>query len=631
MKQKAVSMLLVAALAAGVLTGCGNGAEPAGNDAKTPASDSAEGGSAQASAEESGSVEESADADAESGQEDGTDISQLTFGHDNWKIDMSYDYSGPEYKRFDGMEFTRVVDTGGNDLPEGMTIDDNDRVWAFQLATGLTPKTIWSASGDAYSQKLNAAIASGEIPDLLRVDMNQYYTLVKSGLLADLTEELTESYHPRLQKLFEMGNNVALESLTVDGRIYGIPQVYMNFDGSPLVWIREDWMEALNLEAPKTYADLEKIAKAFMDADFDGNGNADTYGIPVLTGVNASYGGDGNMCDLFLNVGGAAPGIWQKQEDGTVIYGSLMDGAKEALTLLNSWYQKGIIPSDFATWDNSTLKQVVGEDKAGIVFSPWYGVWGALESNLNLSKESRWAAYMLPGKEGERVRAAAGNPVMAVYVVRKDFEDPSVFVYAFDSPYKPDPASGYDSAAIKAQNTYSPILGSAAPSQLTSPLKDVMEKIFVTHEIKTREEMEKYVEEETDGLLEGKEAQFTMMLEYGLPVDEAVAAGQNIREVAVGETDPATTYTWYLAGRVGIHAIAYSDPEPVSTVFQGTTDSMTKYGSFLGTFENDAYTKMIMGDTGGKSVSEYFDEFVAQYLEQGGREITEEIEEIIGN
>ncbi len=635
MKRKTVSMLLIAVLAAGMLTGCGNGTEPAGNDAKTSSGSETKKDSekAEGSTEESGGAADSADADGENGQEGGTDISRLTFGHDNWKIDMSYDYSGPQYKRFDGMEFTRVVDTGGNDLPEGQTMDDNDRVWNFQLRTGLTPKTIWAASGEAYSQKLNAAIASGEIPDLMAVDMNQYFALVKSGQIADLTEELLEVEHPGIQGLYEMGDNVALEALKVDGRIYGIPKVYMNFDGSPLVWIREDWMEALNLEEPRTYADLERIAEAFMEADFDGNGQKDTYGIPVLASFDASYGGDGNLCDLFLNVGGAAPGIWQRQADGTIIYGSLMEGAKDALTMLNGWYQKGILPSDFATWDNETLKQIIGEDKAGIVMSPWYGCWGALDTNVNLNRDARWTAYMLPGIEDGEIRSAAGNPILSVFVVRKDFEDPSIFVYAYDmlaTGYKPDPATGF-SESYETSNAYTPMTASTPPAVLTSPMKEAMEKIFVTHEIKTQEELEAYVVQETDGIMTGTEAQFTMMIAYGLPVDEAVEAGEKLRDVSVGEEDSAVTYGWYLAGKVGIGAIAYSEPTAVGTVFQGTTTSMSKYGSFLETFEQEAYTKMIMGDTSGKTVAEYFDEFVEQYLDQGGREITEEVQELIGN
>ena len=194
---------------------------------------------------------------------DETDLSSLTFGN-GWKIDTSKEYVGDQYKRFDGLEFTRIVNTSGFDLPEGMTIDDNDRVWMFTLITGLQPKTLWSAAGDAFNQKKSAAITSGEIPDLMQVDMNQYYALVKAGLLADLTDELTEGPHPSLQALYAMGDNRALDTLRINGRIYGIPEVSMNFDGSPIVWIRQDWMDKLGLEAPKTYADLEEIALAFM-------------------------------------------------------------------------------------------------------------------------------------------------------------------------------------------------------------------------------------------------------------------------------------------------------------------------------------------------------------------------------
>lgn len=218
-----------------------------------------------------------------------TDLSSLTFGN-GWKIDTSKEYVGDQYKRFDGLEFTRIVNTSGFDLPEGMTIDDNDRVWMFTLITGLQPKTLWSAAGDAFNQKKSAAITSGEIPDLMQVDMNQYYALVKAGLLADLTDELTEGPHPSLQALYAMGDNRALDTLRINGRIYGIPEVSMNFDGSPIVWIRQDWMDKLGLEAPKTYADLEEIALAFMQNDMDGNGKDDAYGIPVLPNFSGAYG-----------------------------------------------------------------------------------------------------------------------------------------------------------------------------------------------------------------------------------------------------------------------------------------------------------------------------------------------------
>lgn len=562
-----------------------------------------------------------------------TDLASLTFGP-GWKIDMSKDYTGEQYKRFDGLEFTRIVNTSGFDLPEGMTVDDNDRVWMFTLRTGMVPKTLWSASGDAFTQKKKACIASGEIPDLMQVDMNEYYALVKTGLLADLTDELTGGPHPSLQGLYALGDNRALDTLRVNGRIYGIPEVAMNFDGSPLVWIRQDWMDKLGLEEPKCYADLEAIALAFMENDMDGNGKDDAYGIPVLPDFSASYGGSGNMCDLFLNVGGAALGLWQKQDDGTVIYGSLMDGAKKALNMLNDWYQKGIIPSDFATWNSDTIKQIVGEDKAGIVFSPWWGCWDALSANISLNKEALWKAYMLPGEEGGEIRSASGNPVHSVYVVRKDFATPEAFVYAYDmicNGYDIDTeASGFDGISFQTNNFFTPMGASNAPSILTYPMNEVIEKTQVTHEITSVEEMRAYIQEVTGGLIRGQEDQYTLMFNYGVPVINAIAEGKSPREVTVGDSDEITVYNNYVACTVGIGALAKAQPVPVCTAFQGTTDSMNKYFSFLQSLESDAYIKMIMGNTDGKTIDEYFDGFVADFLAQGGAEITAEIQEILG-
>lgn len=408
----------------------------------------------------------------------------------------------------------------------------------------------------------------------------------------------------------------------------------MNFDGSPIVWIRQDWMDKLGLEAPKTYADLEEIALAFMQNDMDGNGKDDAYGIPVLPNFSGAYGGSGNMCDLFLNVGGAALGLWQKQEDGTVIYGSLMDGAKEALNMLNDWYNKGIIPADFATWNADTIKQVIGEEKAGIVFSPWWGCWDVLSANINLNKEAIWSAYLLPGKEGEEIRSVSGSPVRGVYVVRKDFSNPEAFVYAYDmmlNGYSIDTeASNFDGISYQTNNTYVPMNASNAPSILTYPMNEVIEKCQVTHEITSIEQMREYIQTVTNGLIKGTEDQYTLMFKYGVPVTDAIAEGKSPREVTLDDADEITVYNNYVACTVGIGALAKAQPVPVSTMFQGTTKSMNKYLSFLQSLESDAYIKMIMGNTDGKTIDEYFDSFVADYMAQGGAEITAEVQEILG-
>lgn len=610
MKRKVLGNLVAIVLVAGMLAGCGG----------SPASESSVEGSfgGAEGTQDTGESEEST-------AEDATDLSGLSFGPYGWPVAADLDYSQPYNKRFDGMEFTRIVNTGAAELPEGMDVDNNSFTWLFESVTGMKPKAMWEASGDAYSQKQNQAIASGEIPDLMKVGMTQYYMLVKSGLVADLTDELRSGNHPTIQSMYEAGGGAALDILEVDGRIYGIPQVNAQFDGSPLIWIRKDWMEKLNLEAPKNLADLEVIAKAFMEEDPDGNGQKDTYGIPIRTNFNASYGGDGNVCDIFLNVGGAAPGIWQKEEDGSVIYGSLMDGAKEALTLLNSWYEQGIIPADFATWDGDALNQALGDDKAGIVFSPWWGTWSAMNNNINLNNSSEWAAYMLPEEEGGEIRSAAGNPVTSIFVVRKDFEDPSAFVYAYDMWCSAGHIPNYE-GYVEVNNAYNIMNESVPGNAYMLPIETILNKVVGTGEMTEESQVKEYCKSEAgvalDWVVEGAFK--------GKAVYDALQAGGNAREAVFEGIDATTTYQQYMQWWEGPSALVSGDPIPVTTVFQGSTEGMELYGSFLGTLENEAYVNMIMGNTDGMSISDYFDAFVESYLEQGGEAITAEVQEIIG-
>ena len=616
MKRKASSKLLVAVLIAGMLTGCGSQPD-SGSSKGDVGSQDAE--SSPESKEESGGAAEEADG------EDATDLSGLTFGPYGWPVAENLDYSQPYNKRFDGMEFTRIVNTGTAELPEGMTVDDNTFTWLFEGATGLKPKALWSASGDAFYQKQSQAIASGEIPDLMAVSMTQYYMLVKSGLIADLTDELRDGNHPTIQGMYEAAGNLALDVLEVDGRIYGIPQVNAQFDGSPLVWIRKDWMEKLNLDAPKSLADLEEIAIAFMEEDPDGNGQKDTYGIPTLASFSASYGGDANLCDIFLNVGGAAPGIWQKNEDGTVIYGSLMEGAKEALTLLNRWYEQGIIPSDFATWTSDTVSQALGDNKAGIVYSPWFGTWASMNNSINLISDAEWSAYMLPAEEGGEILSAGGNPAVNIYVVRKDFEDPSAFVYAYDMWCAAGHIPNYE-GYVEIHNTYNLMFESVPGNAYMLPIQTIMDKVVGTGEMTTVEEVKEYCKNEVgvalDWVVEGAFK--------GKTVYDALQAGENPREAVYEGIDATTTYQQYMQWWEGPNALVNGNPKAVSTVFQGSTESMELYGSFLGTLEQDAYVNMIMGNTDGQSISDYFDAFVQSYLDQGGAAITAEVQETIG-
>lgn len=70
-----------------------------------------------------------------------------------------------------------------------------------------------------------------------------------------------------------------LRSLTYDGNLIAIPRRTVDRVGGLI--LREDWLENLNLEMPKTLDDFYNVFYAFTYDDPDGNGVDDTIGLAM--------------------------------------------------------------------------------------------------------------------------------------------------------------------------------------------------------------------------------------------------------------------------------------------------------------------------------------------------------------
>ena len=131
----------------------------------------------------------------------------------------------------------------------------------------------WSTgTSDSFGDKLNLAIASGDIPDAMVVVPSQFQQLVAAGALEDLTPYIDEFANADLLENYAQTNGVALAAATVDGTIMGIPNVQPQADAPLMAWVRQDWLDAVGMEGPETLDDLVAIAQAFIEQDPDGNG-----------------------------------------------------------------------------------------------------------------------------------------------------------------------------------------------------------------------------------------------------------------------------------------------------------------------------------------------------------------------
>ena len=527
-------------------------------------------------------------------------------------IDTTVDHSLPYYQTLDGWHFTTWNNDGANPYPEGMDPNNNPALEAFTLKTGATCEIIWAAAGEAYDEKRNAAIATGELPDVFEVSLAQYQMLVEADLIEDLTDVIDEWMSPELKQACEDGG--AFDTITIGGRLYGVPNPFPAGDGTPMFWIRTDWLEKLQLEKPETLDDLAAIAKAFMAADFDGNGIDDTYGIPFFDDFSSSYGGTGNFCAVMQQFG-ANVGTWYINDDGKVVRGDVDEDALDALKYLNGWYKEGIIPQDFATWDGDTYAAAVANGMTGIQVGPWWDGYGWPGSALAMDENARWEPFLLSLEEGEPVVVPAGGTVGSIWCVPKGAKHAKEMVILQNIEY----ASSADCNTVEGFPDWTgaglmamhyPIRQGASPTSMKA-------QGAVYYGTST-------------GIVTNEEECKAIALENNLQPKQAGTLWTGAQEFAqmYNAENPAAEgmpwpYTSYIS-ILGMVKFYTTDYELAVNVKEVAGEEWSTYGSGLGTMRTEAYVKMIMGETDGLSLDDFWKNYVDTWYASGGEEVTAE-------
>ncbi|KRE67803.1 hypothetical protein [Paenibacillus sp. Soil750] len=220
------------------------------------------------------------------------------------------------------------------------------------------------------SEKLNALLASRDLPDVLFVeDFNltpAFLNAIDQGAFWDLGPYIKN--YPNLAKYPE---NV-YKNASLKGKLYSLPRV-RPLDGHESMLIRKDWLDKLGLQQPKTMDELATVLEAFAQKDPDGNGKPDTYGavIPGSPGP-ASY-----LLSMF------GTGTKWKEENGSLIPYWYTPQAKDALAFWNKSFKAGGILPDFPVLKAAQIKDMLVQGKAGVAFA---NVIDPYKYNLELQK-----------------------------------------------------------------------------------------------------------------------------------------------------------------------------------------------------------------------------------------------------
>ncbi len=233
---------------------------------------------------------------------------------------------------------------------------------AFQKAEEVTGVGIEFIPCDQATQpeKLNLYVASGSMPDVMLALSSLYSTggegTVNDEIAYDLNQyaDLMPYYHRYLDTLDED----VLDSLFTDSGYLPAVMV-LGAQENVGMNIRQDWLDALNLEIPTTYDELEEVLLAFKNE----------YGCrnSLYMLQDFGYTNYALAAGYETQVSAAMNGLHFYQKDGVIYSGDFNEGAKEYLLMLNDWYEKGLFSDDCINFKNiNDNTDVIYKDDAGV-------------------------------------------------------------------------------------------------------------------------------------------------------------------------------------------------------------------------------------------------------------------------
>lgn len=217
-------------------------------------------------------------------------------------------------------------------------------------------------------EQINPRIASGEIPDVIMMsDFGMRYTdYVEQGVLREVPLDAFKQYMPTYVEATKAFNSLVWFAVQSEEKHWGVP--YMQpAQLSPFTdgW-RTDWLEAVGItEIPRT---LEQFEEAYTKIVQEDPGGTSPYAL-TFRGKDAAHW----TYASFFGAYGVVPHMWSQVEDGSVAWGGTSEGARQALTLLRDWYEKGLIDPEFVTTDHAQRVQRWANGKIGYVTpATWY-------------------------------------------------------------------------------------------------------------------------------------------------------------------------------------------------------------------------------------------------------------------
>ena len=507
---------------------------------------------------------------------------------------------------------SNTSDTQGNTENQNTDSDSSDKVYHYTMAMynsgpwndpveslayykeifpDIDIELVYVEKANA-TEKISLLIGSKDTPDVMQ--MADRDTLYNQGALGSWTEEFFREHAPNISKIIDEIDPEAWNYVKYDGEnMYSIPGWNLNNTYSEISVWNQDWLDAVGEKVPTTLEDAERVFYKFVKDDPDKNGANDTYAISEQ-GFKPIYGAFG-----------FERGMWLDDGNGKLVFGDVMPQAKEALAKLSQWYKDGIIDPEFITGEAEggywALSQPLNKQKIGFTNAGWWYHWqpvltddpgdlgGRNYQEFKALNPDGTLAYGVPlvGPDGKSGHVVNNPLTFRTHFSKELCEDTERLgrLFEFIDYVNGSDMSGDMNPVIT--NYYGP------EGQTWDYDENGLVKTHLTADMTW-----------DDIGFSGWYGTFTFMEEGGS------LNFQKTRRGAAPELD------W-------IESITKDYPEGYTNKLHKTLETASEYKAELDKLLNEGYISIITGE----SPLDYFDEMVDLWYNNGGQEMTDEVNE----
>lgn len=486
----------------------------------------------------------------------------------------------------------KMCGNNNSNMPVGDTYENNAYTRYLKKELNIQNKDVFEVTDSAnYEAEMELAVANQSYPDVMLVNSRSFLkSMIQNDLVANLTDAFNTCCSSRIQEIYRSYPGL-INSVTFNGKIMALPETDV-YSGPNLLWLRRDWMDKLGLSAPKTLEDAKKIIQAFIQKDPGGNGADKTLGLVC----DSDLVGNTSTCysiDPLFAQSDSYPQKWIHDSSGKIVYGSVTQNTKVALSLIRQWYHDGVIDPDFMLRTNDNAANLVASGQSGALFGWWWAPNNPLIECMKKNPSAKWEPFLLPVKQDGSVHAYIPPVSQKYIVVRKGYQHPEIVMKIMSMLY--DYARYQDKSVQELQTSFSQNVDpTATPLVLNCDYSDAVTR--TTNHILS--------------VMHSTSPQSSLNM-----VERAYY--QNCRTYLTEGKKPATDWAAYTSR---VTAVKLLLSRKITYMNQPLLYSDYTVPNDLMDMEKEAFLKIIIGD----EPLSFFDTFVRNWYSSGGKQLTQQ-------